>query len=171
MTDRQIKEYKSGKLVKEYPGDLYAVEKINDHTDRHGQHASHKTKYFEWTRNYWRPTMAVLYGIILFIDFVARPIFNTVYAEKFSLAKTVHAIKELDTTVQIQAMDIASRNELIPQITTQEVHWVFMVLLGVSAWTRGMEKANAPGQSPSKQPSRAIPSVSNKREEEDGGEY
>lgn len=142
MIDRIIKEYKDGKISKEYHGDsfnvidgdyLYSDEQCK-------QQEKHKHKLFEWMRHYWRPIMAMLYGLILFIDFVIRPIVNITYANNFSLAHTVQSVKELDPAVQIQAIDIASRNELWPQITSQEVHYVFLVLLGITAWTRGMEK-------------------------------
>lgn len=142
MIDRLIKEFKDGVLIKEYHGDEFSVDAptAGIGCDRYGQNNEHKTKVLEWMRNYWRPAIAVLYATILFLDFIVRPIVNITYAEEFDLVQTVEAVKELDPMVQVQAIEIASRNELWPQITNQELHYVFLVLLGITAWTRGQEK-------------------------------
>jgi len=143
MAEHLIKEYKDGVLIKEYHGDEFSVDNTfitgKDH-GRHGQSDEHKTKVLEWMRNYWRPGIAVLYAMILFLDFMVRPVVNIIYAKSFDLAQTVESVKKLDPMVQVQAIEIASRNELWPQITSQELHYVFLVLLGITAWTRGQEK-------------------------------
>lgn len=144
MIDKKIQEYNGDELVKEYKGEcFYVVEGENDNHDDDKNcfhHPDHKTKYLEWMKHYWRPSMAALYFFIVLLDFGIRPIVNVTLAKEFSLGPTVEAVKDLEPIVQIEAIKIASRQEVWPMITTPDIHYTFLVILGIAAWTRGKEK-------------------------------
>ncbi len=96
-----------------------------------------KDNFFQ---KYWRPAMAGLYMLLMILDYGVRPVVNQYYANKFDLATSVAAISELDPSVQVKALDIASRNEIWPPILNEFVHLAFGAILTASAATRGMEK-------------------------------
>lgn len=93
-----------------------------------------------FVQKYWRPGMAGLYMLLMLLDYGIRPLVNQYYANKFNLTTTVEAISTLDSSVQIKALDIASRNEIWPPILNQFVHLAFGAILTAAATTRGMEK-------------------------------
>lgn len=84
--------------------------------------------------------MAVLYLLLVFLDYGVRPVVNQVYANKFDLSATVEAIKPLEPVVQVKALEIAARNEIWPPILNEFVHLAFGAILSASAATRGFEK-------------------------------
>jgi len=65
-----------------------------------------KDNFFQ---KYWRPAMAGLYMLLMVLDYGVRPMVNQYYANKFDLSVTVEAIAPLEPTVQVKALDIASR--------------------------------------------------------------
>ena len=96
-----------------------------------------KDSFFQ---KYWRPAMAGLYMLLMILDYGVRPVVNQYYANKFDLADSVAAIIELDPSVQVKALDIASRNEVWPPILNEFVHLAFGAILTAAATTRGFEK-------------------------------
>lgn len=96
-----------------------------------------KDNFFQ---KYWRPGMAGLYMLLMLLDYGVRPVVNQYYANKFDLAESVQAISELDPSVQVKALDIASRNEVWPPILNSFVHLAFGAILTAAATTRGFEK-------------------------------
>ena len=96
-----------------------------------------KDNFFQ---KYWRPAMAGLYMLLMILDYGVRPLVNQWHANEFDLATTVESIAPLDPSVQVKALDIASRNELWPPILNEFVHLAFGAILTASAATRGMEK-------------------------------
>ena len=84
--------------------------------------------------------MAILYMLLMFLDYGVRPVVNQYYASDFDLSVTVEAIAPLDPSVQVKALDIASRNELWPPILNEFVHLAFGAILTAAATTRGFEK-------------------------------
>lgn len=96
-----------------------------------------KDNFFQ---KYWRPAMAGLYMLLMILDYGVRPVVNQYYAKKFDLATSVAAISELDPSVQVKALDIASRNEIWPPILNEFVHLAFGAVLTAAATTRGFEK-------------------------------
>lgn len=93
-----------------------------------------------FVQKYWRPGMAGLYMFLMLLDYGIRPVVNQYYAKNFDLAATVTSISQLDSTVQIKALEIASRNEIWPPILNEFVHLAFGAVLTAAATTRGMEK-------------------------------
>jgi len=91
-------------------------------------------------QKYWRPAMAILYLLLVFLDYGIRPIVNQYYAKEFDLSATVEAIKPLDPSVQVKALEIAARNEIWPPILNEFVHLAFGAILTAAATTRGLEK-------------------------------
>lgn len=130
-----IKEYKNGELVREYSGEDFSLTVNSNQTDK-----PYKSKKFEWMRNYWRPMMACLYFVICALEYVIRPIINARYARGFDVSNVVSQLKGLDAATQMKILEIASRAEFWPATMTPEVHYTFLVILGVAAWTRGKEK-------------------------------
>ena len=96
-----------------------------------------KDNFFQ---KYWRPAMAGLYMLLLILDYGVRPLVNQWHANEFDLSATVVAIAPLDPSVQVKALDIASRNEIWPAILNEFVHLAFGAVLTAAATTRGFEK-------------------------------
>lgn len=96
-----------------------------------------KDNFFQ---KYWRPAMAGLYMLLMILDYGVRPIVNQYYAKDFDLSVTVEAIAPLNPSVQVKALDIASRNELWPPILNEFTHLAFGAILTAAATTRGFEK-------------------------------
>ncbi|KKM15695.1 hypothetical protein LCGC14_1693420 [marine sediment metagenome] len=91
-------------------------------------------------QKYWRPAMAGLYMLLMILDYGVRPLVNQYHANEFDLSVTVEAIAPLDPSVQVKALDIASRNEIWPPILNEFVHLAFGAILTAAATTRGFEK-------------------------------
>lgn len=91
-----------------------------------------------WLNAYWRPMAAVVYLIICICDFIAFPLIfgmRTETAQELALA-----IKNLDP--QVAAVIAAPHPQWTP-LTLQGnglFHIAFGAILGVAAWTRGVER-------------------------------
>ena len=101
-----------------------------------------KDNFFQ---KYWRPAMAGLYMLLMILDYGVRPLVNQYHANEFDLSATVVSISPLDPSVQVKALDIASRNELWPPILNEFVHLAFGAVLTAAATTRGLEKMKRQG--------------------------
>lgn len=80
-----------------------------------------------WIKSYWRPTMAWLYMAICFMDFIGFPFLAGVQPIVYKI------------------VGIAVKYEPWVSLTLQNgglVHAAFGAILGVAAWTRGVEKLN-----------------------------
>lgn len=132
-----IKEYKDGELVREYEGGNVSLNMDGGVTVTQG---NYRSKYFEWTRHYWRPLMAMLYFAMCLLDYIIRPTINASVAKRFDISSIIAQIRDIDVAIQVKILDIASRQEFWGPIMSSEVHYVFLVILGVAAWTRGKEK-------------------------------
>lgn len=94
-------------------------------------------------KSYWRPAAAVVYLIIIIVDFIVMPIayeindsFNPV-----ELVSTINTIK--DPSVQIAAINSFTSKRIWSSLTVQGggmLHIAFGAILGIAAWTRGKEK-------------------------------
>lgn len=73
-----------------------------------------------WMKTYWRPVMGWIYALICLFDFVIAP----------SITLMVSAILKMDLP---QWKSITLENGGM-------IHLAFAAILGVSAWTRGVEK-------------------------------
>jgi hypothetical protein len=91
-------------------------------------------------KQYWRPAMAILYLLLCFLDYAVRPIVNELSAKNFDLAETVAVIQNLNPSLQVTALEIASTHEKWPPILSEFVHMAFGAILTGAAITRGMEK-------------------------------
>jgi hypothetical protein len=82
-----------------------------------------------WIRSYWRPAMGWLYMLICFMDFVFFPL----------LAMFIPAIlKNLGVVDGAYAPWVS-----LTLSNGGMIHMAFGAILGVTAWTRGMEKIRA----------------------------
>jgi hypothetical protein len=79
-----------------------------------------------WIRAYWRPGMGWLYMLICFMDFVFFPL----------LAMFIPAILKSFGVVEAAYVPWAS----LTLSNGGMIHVAFGAILGVTAWTRGMEK-------------------------------
>lgn len=79
-----------------------------------------------WVKAYWRPAMGWLYMIICFVDFVLFPFMAMVMPV---------VLKNLgfQETAYVAWESLSLSNGGI-------IHLAFAAILGVTAWTRGMEK-------------------------------
>ncbi len=85
-----------------------------------------KKKEENWIRTYWRPAMGWLYMVMCFFDFIAFPLLAMVIPpifQGFGIASTVY--------VPWVSLTLANGGL---------VHMAFGAILGVTAWTRGLEK-------------------------------
>lgn len=96
-----------------------------------------------WYQRAWRPSMAAIYMMLCILDYGIRPIVNYYQTKIYSLSETVSIIQDLEPTVQIQILN-QSRQEAVPPILSEFVHLAFGAILGVAAFSRGMEKPNVP---------------------------
>lgn len=81
-----------------------------------------------WIKSYWRPAMGWLYMVICFMDFVGFPL----------LSMLMPLIIKGTTYVVWTSITLSNGGM---------VHMAFGAILGVAAWTRGMEKVrNNDGQ-------------------------
>jgi hypothetical protein len=93
----------------------------------------------KWYVNTWRPAVAWTYLCFCIIDYGVRPAINYYEYKKFNLTETVNALKELPSTSQVQIIQALQKPD-IPPVLNEFVHLAFGSIIGVSAWTRGMEK-------------------------------
>jgi hypothetical protein len=80
-----------------------------------------------WIKSFWRPAMAWLYMLMCFCDFVFFPfiaIFIPIIAKGFGV---------IETYVPWQSLTLSNGGL---------IHLSFGAILGISAWTRGLEKIN-----------------------------
>ncbi len=123
MAEINIKDYDGGPLV------LMPIDGEVSERNKDG--------FFQ---KYWRPAVAALYLMLCLLDYGVRPLVNQYYAKQFDLSATVEAIKPLEPSVQVKALEIAARNEIWPPILNDMVHLAFGAILSAAATTRGMEK-------------------------------
>jgi len=93
-----------------------------------------------WYQRSWRPLMAGLYLLLCLLDYGIRPVVNFQMLRRFNLVETVSVIKDLDSTVQVQIIEVLRNSEAVPPILTEFVHISFGAILGVAAYSRTMEK-------------------------------
>jgi len=93
----------------------------------------------KWYQRAWRPMMAMLYMLLNFFDYVVRPIINYIYVKNVDIVTVLLQLKDLDTVVQIKIIESLG-NSVIPPIMPEYLHIAFAAILGVAAYTRGMEK-------------------------------
>lgn len=88
---------------------------------------AHKIQEEHWIRAYWRPSMGWLYMLICFVDFVLFPLLAMFIP---AILKTLAGI---DGAVYVPWTSLTLSNGGL-------IHLSFGAILGVTAWTRGMEK-------------------------------
>ena len=94
--------------------------------DRQELIRAHKIQEENWIRAYWRPGMGWLYMLICFVDFVLFPM----------LAMFIPAILRnlgVEDVAYVPWQSLTLSNGGM-------IHLAFGAILGVTAWTRGMEK-------------------------------
>jgi hypothetical protein len=117
---------------------LQEIEKMNN------EESYQLSSYAEhWYQRAWRPSMAAIYMMLCILDYGVRPIVNYYQTKIYSLSQIVETIQELEPTVQIQILN-QSRQEAVPPILSEFVHLAFGAILGVAAFSRGMEKPTMP---------------------------
>jgi len=80
-----------------------------------------KTNKSEWMRRYWRPTMAIVYMLVILFDFIFAPV--------------------LWSVIQTIGMGIVSQQWVPLTLGSGGLFHIAMgAVLGVSAYTRGQEK-------------------------------
>lgn len=84
-----------------------------------------KTEDEHWVKAYWRPAMAWLYMFICFADFIAFPFLTGIQPVIFKL----FGINQ--TYIPWQSLTLSNGGL---------IHLAFGTILGVTAWTRGLEK-------------------------------
>ena len=94
--------------------------------DRRELERAHKIQEENWIRAYWRPGMGWLYMLICFADFVFFPL----------IAMFVPAILRNFGVEEVAYVPWAS----LTLSNGGMIHLAFGAILGVTAWTRGMEK-------------------------------
>jgi len=88
-----------------------------------------------WIKSYWRPAMGWLYMMICFVDFVLFP----------ALSMVVPAFSAVFGAAGIPYTPWTS----LTLVNGGMIHLSFAAILGVAAWTRGMEKIqNNQGRDP-----------------------
>jgi hypothetical protein len=88
---------------------------------------AHKIQEEDWIRIYWRPSMGWFYMLICFVDFVFFPLlamFIPVILRNFAGIVDVAYVPWESLTLSNGGL----------------IHLAFGAILGVTAWTRGMEK-------------------------------
>lgn len=94
--------------------------------DRREMERGHKIQEENWIRAYWRPAMGWLYMLICFADFIFFPL----------LAMFIPAILRTHGVPDVMYVPWAS----LTLSNGGLIHLAFGAILGVTAWTRGMEK-------------------------------
>ena len=91
-----------------------------------------------WLNSYWRPIAAMVYLIICFFDFIVAPSWAGLHAA--SVGELALAAKDLDP--QVGAVLVAAKPQWQPLTLMGSglFHISFGAILGVAAWTRGVEK-------------------------------
>jgi hypothetical protein len=79
-----------------------------------------------WIRAYWRPAMGWLYMLMCFFDFIAFPLLAMVIPPVFQSFGITSAVYVPWTSLTL--------------VNGGMVHMAFGAILGVTAWTRGIEK-------------------------------
>lgn len=80
-----------------------------------------------WIKSYWRPAMGWLYMLICFVDFVLYPMLAMVmpaFLHKFGVENATYTPW---TSITLTNGGL--------------IHISFGAILGITAWTRGLEKA------------------------------
>lgn len=117
-----------------------------------GTYAAGRTVIKEgFFQKYWRPAVAILYILLLILDYMVRPVVNQYYAKDFNFAQSVAVIKDLDPAVQLPALELSAKQEKWPPILPEFLHMALGAIITASAATRGWEKANrakGPGPKP-----------------------
>ena len=94
----------------------------------------------QWMRENWRPLAAFIYLSINVFDFIIAPIFMGITNE--TTAQFVQSIMGLDPSVQaILAQKPNNGWQPLTLMGSGMFHISFGAILGVSAWSRGSEKA------------------------------
>lgn len=95
-------------------------------------------------KKYWRPMAAVVYLLICIFDFVIMPSIVEASNTKASNQQAVElALKFAEPAAQIQALQAFTEKRAWNPLTLLGgglFHISFGAIIGVSAWTRGMEK-------------------------------
>jgi hypothetical protein len=94
--------------------------------DRRELDRAHKIQEENWIRAYWRPAMGWLYMLICFVDFVFFPLLAMVMP---AMLKSFGV--EGATYVPWTSLTLSNGGM---------IHLAFGAILGVTAWTRGIEK-------------------------------
>lgn len=97
-----------------------------------------------WYQRTWRPMMAAIYMILCVLDYGVRPMINYYQSTNFNLAYIVQTIEPLESVVQIEIINAAKRESILP-ILTEFVHLAFGAILGVAAFSRGAAKGFSEG--------------------------
>lgn len=112
----------------------------------HTQNNNHHRRSEEplW-KELWRPLAAYIYLAICLLDFGLMPIIYEMINHSITNASVVElALKFTDATAQIEALHTLRQAQTWVPLTLQGngmFHVAFGAILGVSAWTRGQEKA------------------------------
>lgn len=97
-----------------------------DDKNRKESDQAHKIQEENWVRAYWRPAMGWLYMLICFVDFVFFPL----------LAMIIPAVLKnfgVEDATYVPWTSLTLSNGGM-------IHLAFGAILGVTAWTRGLEK-------------------------------
>lgn len=100
----------------------------------------------KWYQRAWRPLMAMLYMILNIFDYIIRPLINYSYVKNIDIVDILLKLKDYDTVVQIKLIENLG-NAVIPPIMPEFLHLAFGAILGVAAFSRGMEKGFIQGSS------------------------
>lgn len=115
----------------------------SDGTPNWSEYAAGRTEIKEgFFQKYWRPAVAILYILLLILDYMVRPVVNQMTASEIDFGQTVGIVKQLDPTIQLKALEIQTKQEKWPPILPEFLHMALGAIITASAATRGWEKAN-----------------------------
>jgi hypothetical protein len=110
----------------------------------HSHHYNHPNKE-PWWKEAWRPAAAAVYLIICLLDFGIMPlIYEWINASLTNQSLVDLALKFSDPAAQIQALQTLKMTRVWVPLTLQGngmFHIAFGAILGITAFTRGQEKA------------------------------
>jgi len=123
---------------------VYVVPPEGDNPDvvTYDKNELEKISESKW-KGYWRPAAAIVYLVIILMDFMVMPIVyevtdHTTPQEIISLIVTIP-----DPSVQTTAINAFTSKRVWVPLTVQGgglFHLAFGAILGISSWTRGQEK-------------------------------
>jgi hypothetical protein len=115
----------------------------HSHTQNNNNH--HRRSEEPLWKELWRPLAAYIYLAICLLDFGLMPIIYEMINHSITNASVVElALKFTDASAQIEALHTLRQAQVWVPLTLQGngmFHVAFGAILGVSAWTRGQEKA------------------------------